>query len=93
MKRTVQFNCINKDCGAKLIGPEHLMDGIRCTECDDIVVPVPYDPTAEHIHYKHKHQRQCQHLYREFRVETINREVTKIYFYCQKCLDIQIKSL
>jgi hypothetical protein len=42
---------------------------------------------------EHKSEKVCDHLYREFRVESNNGKVSRVFFYCQKCLDIQIKKI
>lgn len=36
---------------------------------------------------------KCDHIYREFRTECINDNSYRVFFYCQKCLDIQIKKV
>lgn len=40
-----------------------------------------------------EHEKKCRHWYREFRVEGNNGKVSRVFFYCQKCLDIQIKNI
>jgi len=37
--------------------------------------------------------KECKHLYREFRVESSNGKVDRVWFYCQKCLEIVSKSI
>ena len=41
----------------------------------------------------HKSDKKCNHLYRMFRVENDSGIIITIFFYCQKCLDIQIKKI
>lgn len=38
------------------------------------------------------HQVNCNHFYSDFRTETANGKLSKVYFYCSRCLDIQIKN-
>ena len=38
-------------------------------------------------------ENECQHWFREFRVETGNGRVSCIWFYCQKCLKIERKTV
>ncbi|GKU81213.1 hypothetical protein NCCP28_06090 [Niallia sp. NCCP-28] len=35
----------------------------------------------------------CDHLYRDFRTESINGKVSSVFFYCQRCLDIVVKGI
>jgi hypothetical protein len=42
---------------------------------------------------EHKSEKECNHLYREFRVENASGIILTVFFYCQKCLDIQIKKI
>ncbi|MEH7392581.1 hypothetical protein [Bacillus sp. JJ1474] len=44
-----QVNCMNKKCGARIVGT--CLDGIRCPVCNDLVQPVPYDGMTGHINY------------------------------------------
>ncbi len=37
--------------------------------------------------------KECKHLYRDFRVESSNGKVDRVWFYCQKCLKIESKSI
>lgn len=43
--------------------------------------------------HEHKSEKECDHLYRKFRVENASDIILTVYFYCQKCLDIQIKKI
>ncbi len=38
-------------------------------------------------------EKECKHFYREFRVESSNGKVDRVWFYCQKCLKIESKSI
>lgn len=34
---------------------------------------------------------ECKHWFREYRVESVNGKVIKVWFYCRKCLEIRNK--
>ncbi|RDE19277.1 hypothetical protein DV714_19675 [Parageobacillus thermoglucosidasius] len=53
--------------------------------------PRPPKPPSQAC--EHKSEKKCDHWYREFRVESNNGKVSRVFFYCQKCLDIQIKKI
>jgi hypothetical protein len=42
---------------------------------------------------EHKSEKACDHLYRKFRVENASDIILTVFFYCPKCLDIQIKKI
>jgi hypothetical protein len=42
---------------------------------------------------EHKSEKEYDHLYREFRVENASDIILTVFFYCQKCLDVQIKKI
>jgi hypothetical protein len=52
--------------------------------------PRPPKPPSQSEHAPHE---TCDHLYREFRVENASGVILTVFFYCQKCLDIQIKKI
>lgn len=45
----IQLNCVNRYCGARIIG--HCLDGIKCPICNEHVIPAPYDGLPGHINY------------------------------------------
>ena len=47
--RKFQMNCMNKDCGARIVGTN--LDGIRCPVCNGPVDIAPYDEMPGHIDY------------------------------------------
>ncbi|SFA54750.1 hypothetical protein SAMN05192569_10557 [Parageobacillus thermantarcticus] len=53
----------------------------------------PKPPSQNSTESEHKPDKKCNHLYREFRVENASDIILTVYFYCQKCLDIQIKKI
>jgi hypothetical protein len=53
----------------------------------------PRSPKPQSQMCGHKPDRKCNHLYRKFRVENTSDIILKVFFYCQKCLDIQIKKI
>jgi hypothetical protein len=53
----------------------------------------PKPPSQNSIDNEHKPDKKCNHLYREFRVENASGIILTVFFYCQKCLDIQIKKI
>ncbi|EZP75017.1 hypothetical protein H839_15993 [Parageobacillus genomosp. 1] len=53
----------------------------------------PRPPKPQSQMCEHKSEKKCDHWYREFRVEGTNGKVSRVFFYCQKCLDIQIKNI
>lgn len=38
-------------------------------------------------------KKECDHLYREFRIKNDNNIILTVYFYCQKCLDMQVRKI
>jgi hypothetical protein len=56
--------------------------------------PRPPKPQSQNsTDSEHKPDKKCNHLYREFRVENASGIILTVFFYCQKCLDIQIKKI
>ncbi len=57
--------------------------------------PRPTKPPSQNskLMHEHKSEKECDHLYREFRVENASGIILTVFFYCQKCLDIQIKKI
>lgn len=46
MNHTIQFECMDKECGTVIIGRGCRLDGIRCPRCDG---PVKIMPFKQHV--------------------------------------------
>lgn len=70
----VQMNCMNKKCGARIIGTN--LDGIRCPICNDLVDLVPYDGIPGHVNYnlykKNNKPKYSKGLFIEVSADTDN---------------------
>lgn len=69
---------------------------ILCDRCyGENSVPPESPTTKPPRNYKPlwEDKKKCDHLYREFRVENASDIILTVYFYCQKCLDIQVKRI